>query len=82
MINRATTDEELEELSTVTDLVYGVSIADMAKELQAYRKAFSKPAAYTVEGQLRFENELKIGDMWSEPFDESVDVPLYRKPEV
>ncbi|WP_065649196.1 hypothetical protein [Pantoea eucrina] len=82
MINRATTDEELEELSTVTDLIYGVSIADMAKELQAYRKAFSKPAAYTVEGQLRFENELKIGDMWAEPFDESVDVPLYRKPEV
>jgi len=82
MINRATTDEELEELSTVTDLVYGVSIADMAKELQAYRKAFSKPAAYTVEGQLRFENELKIGDMWARPFDESVDVPLYRKPEV
>lgn len=82
MINRATTDEELEELSTVTDLIYGVSIADMAKELQAYRKAFSKPAAYTVEGQLRFENELRIGDMWAEPFDESVDVPLYRKPEV
>ncbi len=82
MINRATTDEELEELSTVTDMIYGVSIADMAKELQAYRKAFSKPAAYTVEGQLRFENELKIGDMWAEPFDESVDVPLYRKPEV
>lgn len=74
-------DERLKEIASFDPSVSMGEAQLMAKELQAYRKAFSKPAAYTVEGQLRFENELKIGDMWAEPFDESVDVPLYRKPE-
>ena len=62
----------LEMYSRLHDLAEAIALAALR----------AKPVAYTTDAHLRFENELKIGDMWARPFDESVDVPLYRKPEV
>lgn len=88
MINRTTTDEELEELSTVTDMIYGVSIADMAKELQAYRKAFSEPEAWLWVKTDDYGRDVSLLD--PEQDEDAADAehngwtayPLSRKPEV
>lgn len=79
MINHTTTDEELKELSTVADLVYGVSVADMAKELLALRN--SKPIAWISSGEYAILSRLKkhavveVGLFNAQRFSD--DIPLF-----
>ncbi|MDN4131867.1 hypothetical protein [Pantoea ananatis] len=56
-------------------------LRSMAKELQAYRRAFSEPVAFTAMSNV---NELSRGVsyMWRPGNEKPTDVALYRKPTI
>lgn len=73
-------DERLEEVIN-GDILFIDEQREMAKELHAYRKAFSEPAVWRNNdgpfGRVATCSH-KVGELWvSEGFDV---IPLYRKP--
>lgn len=73
-------DERLEMIAKYDTFVSLGETEAMAKELLAYRKAFSKPAAYTSENDLAVL--ASVGTMHLYGKKELGDIALYRKPTI
>ena len=76
-------DERLDKIADSIEWPITGEISAMAKELLAYRKAFSEPVVW-IDPQvvINFQYGDKIKEWaWSKKIEDT-DIPLYRKPTI